>query len=200
MREELKSYIVQHNLSVELNESVKDILNMYGITEDPEQFKVYVHRKSESPKSSTNSEKGSKNTPVISASNGHGNLKPRSLNTEVGPKASNAGSRVRVSTNKNPIKIAAAKENLKKVKKEKQADCEKENQTSLEDNPSEGSGKLFSFLLEKNAPVLKYILVGYCNIFLSNKLKIYEVMYHLSHWIGTVASMYSSLSWWLASF
>ncbi|XP_078176986.1 uncharacterized protein LOC144571535 [Carex rostrata] len=139
MREELKSYIVQHNLLVELNESVKDILNMYGITEDPEQFKVYVHRKSESPKSSTNSEKGSKNTPSISASNGHGNLKPRSLNTEVGPKASNAGSRVRVSTNKNPIKIATAKENLKKVKKEKQADCEKENQTSLEDNPSEGS-------------------------------------------------------------
>ncbi|KAF3333473.1 hypothetical protein FCM35_KLT01164 [Carex littledalei] len=139
MREELKSYIVQHNLLVELNDSVKDILNIYGITEDPEQFKVYVHRKSESPKSSTNSEKGSKNTPAISASNGHGNLKPRSLNTEVGPKASNAGSRVRVSTNKNPIKIAAANENLKKVRKEKQEDCEKENQTSLENNPSEGS-------------------------------------------------------------
>jgi hypothetical protein len=139
MREELKSYIVQHNLSVELHDNVKDILNIYGITEDPEQFKVYVHRKSESPKSNTNSEKGSKNITTISASNKHGNLKPRSLNTEVGPKASNVGSRVRVSTNKNPIKIAAVKENLKTVKKEKQEDCEKENQTSLENNPSEGS-------------------------------------------------------------
>lgn len=155
MKEELKAYIVQHNLSIELHDSVKDILSIYGITEDPEQLKVCVPRKSESPKSGTKSEKGSKNTPAIPASKRNGNLKPRSLNTEVGQKASNAGSKIRASFSKNPIKAAAVKENLKKVKKEKQEDCEKENESSLENNPSEGSGKLFSVLL------LKMILVQF---------------------------------------
>jgi hypothetical protein len=143
MREELKSYIVQHNLSSKLHDSVKDILTVYDITEDPEQLKVSVSRKSVSPKSSNKSEISFKNTAAIPASKKNGNLKPRSLNTDANQKLSNTSSRVRVSSNKIPTKAADSKENLKKLKKGKQAECEMENQASIENNPSEGSGSSF---------------------------------------------------------
>ncbi|KAJ4769798.1 microtubule-associated futsch-like protein [Rhynchospora pubera] len=141
MGEELKSYIVRHNLSVVFHDSVKDILNVFGITEDPEELKASVNIKSDSPKFNTKSEKSSKTTPVVPASKRNGNLKPRSLNTEVGKKASNAGSKVRISSTKNPVKTAVVKENHKKVTKD-EGDGEKEHQTSLENNPSEGSATI----------------------------------------------------------
>jgi hypothetical protein len=151
MRDELKSYIVQHNLSSELHDSVKDVLTVYGITEDPGELKISVSRKSESPKSSNKSEISSKKAAAIPASKKSGNLKPRSLNTDVNQKASNAGSRARVSSNKIPNKAAVSKENLKKLKKGKQAECEMENQASMENNPSEGSGCSFFLSLKKKS-------------------------------------------------
>ena len=40
MREELKSYVARHGLATELEEPVKDILQVYDIVEDFEKLKI----------------------------------------------------------------------------------------------------------------------------------------------------------------
>ncbi|KAJ3692033.1 hypothetical protein LUZ60_012383 [Juncus effusus] len=133
MKEELKSYIITHNLSNETSNSLNEILSLYNITENLDELKLSNPKKSDSPKS-LKSERNYKNGPVLSSSvvKKNGNLKPRSLNVE-----KDGGNKIRVSSSiknvvKNPKKDV---KNPKKVKKEKKEENEeKENENSSENN------------------------------------------------------------------
>jgi hypothetical protein len=51
MREELKAYIARHGLATELENPVKDILQVYDIAEDFEKLKIYAESLQETKKS-----------------------------------------------------------------------------------------------------------------------------------------------------
>jgi len=117
MREELKSYVARHGLVAELEEPVKDILQVYDIVEDFEKLKI-------SPEPSQQQIKSDKAARTATNVSPNGNLKPRSLNSEatetkVAGKKENIqkakpDARVRSSYNKNPAKNTAAKEVVRK--------------------------------------------------------------------------------------
>jgi len=117
MREELKSYVARHGLATELEEPVKDILQVYDIVEDFEKLKI-------SPEPSQQPKKSDKAARTATNVSPNGNLKPRSLNSEatetkVAGKKENIqkakpDARVRGSYNKNPAKNTAAKEVIRK--------------------------------------------------------------------------------------
>ena len=117
MREELKSYVARHGLVAELEEPVKDILQVYDIVEDFEKLKI-------SPEPSQQQIKSDKAARTATNVSPNGNLKPRSLNSEatetkVAGKKENIqkakpDARVRGSYNKNPAKNTAAKEVVRK--------------------------------------------------------------------------------------
>lgn len=133
MREELKAYVVRHGLATELEEPVKDILQVYDIVEDFEKLKISVD--SQQPKQTDKAARGATNVSP------KGNLKPRSLNSdatqnaEAGKKENiqkeKPDARVRGSYNRNPAKNALAKEVVakntgKKTKRQtkgQQEDC-----------------------------------------------------------------------------
>ncbi|KAG8094612.1 hypothetical protein GUJ93_ZPchr0012g20241 [Zizania palustris] len=75
MREELKAYVVRHDLATELEEPVKDILEVYNIVEDFEKLKITVNYSEQLKKS----DKAAHSTTNVSPK---GNLKPRSLNSD----------------------------------------------------------------------------------------------------------------------
>ncbi|AQK82421.1 hypothetical protein ZEAMMB73_Zm00001d036929 [Zea mays] len=126
MREELKSYVVRHCLATELEDPVKDILQVYDIVDDFEKLKISAEPSEQQKKS----EKAARNVSNVSA---NCNLKPRSLNSgateskEAGKKEgiqkAKPDARVRGSNNRNPVKCTTAKEVVakntgKKTKKE----------------------------------------------------------------------------------
>ncbi|XP_066378995.1 histone H1-I-like [Miscanthus floridulus] len=133
MREELKSYVARHGLATELEDPVKDILQVYDIVEDFEKLKISAEP-SQQPKKS---DKAARTATDVSP---NGNLKPRSLNSdateskEAGKKESiqkvKPDAKVRSSYNRNPVKNTAAKEvvaNGKKTKKEAKGQQEVSN-------------------------------------------------------------------------
>ncbi|KAL6839407.1 hypothetical protein ACP4OV_030677 [Aristida adscensionis] len=126
MRDELKSYIARHGLATELEDPVKDILQVYDIAEDFEKLKISADP-SQQPKKS--------DKPARTATNAlpHGNLKPRSLNSDAAQnkdagkkeniQKSKPDARVRGSYIKNPAKDntakgVVAKNTAKKTKKQ----------------------------------------------------------------------------------
>ncbi|KAM3212245.1 hypothetical protein ACQJBY_065363 [Aegilops geniculata] len=132
MREELKTYVARHGLATELEEPVKEILQVYDIVEDFEKLKISLDS-SQEPKKSDKAALGAANvTPK-------GNLKPRSLNSVAtqskdGKKENiqkeKPDAKIRGSYNRNPAKNAPAKEGAKntakktkKLAKEQQEDC-----------------------------------------------------------------------------
>ncbi|CAL5042146.1 unnamed protein product [Urochloa decumbens] len=128
MREELKSYVARHGLTTELEDPVKDILQVYDIAEDFEKLKISAEPSQQAKKS---------DKAARSATNG--NLKPRSLNSEA-TESKEAGkkeniqkakpdARVRGSYNRNPAKNTTAKEAVAKTtgkKAKKQAKGQQE--------------------------------------------------------------------------
>jgi len=135
MREELKSYVARHGLATELEDPVKDILQVYDIVEDFEKLKISAEP-SQQPKMS---DKAAHAATSVSPS---GNLKPRSLNSdateskEAGKKESiqkvKPDAKVRGSYNRNPVKNTTAKEVVakstgKKTKKEAKGQQEVSN-------------------------------------------------------------------------
>ncbi|CAN6177707.1 unnamed protein product [Urochloa humidicola] len=132
MREELKSYVARHGLATELEEPVKDILQVYDIMEDLEKLKISAEP-SQQPKKS---DKAARSATNVSP---NGNLKPRSLNSEA-TESKEAGkkeniqkakpdARVRGSYNRNPAKNTTAKEAVAKTtgkKAKKQAKGQQE--------------------------------------------------------------------------
>ena len=135
MREELKSYVARHGLATELEDPVKDILQVYDIVEDFEKLKISAEP-SQQPKKS---DKAARTATNVSP---NGNLKPRSLNSdateskEAGKKESiqkvKPDAKVRSSYNRNPVKNTAAKEVVakntgKKTKKEAKGQQEVSN-------------------------------------------------------------------------
>uniref|UniRef100_A0ACD5UGE4 Uncharacterized protein n=1 Tax=Avena sativa TaxID=4498 RepID=A0ACD5UGE4_AVESA len=125
MREELKAYVARHGLTTELEEPVKDILQVYDIAEDFEKLKISVESSQEPKKSDKVAPSATNVTPK-------GNLKPRSLNSVAtqnkdGKKENiqkeKPDAKVRGSYNRNPAKNApgketAAKSGVKKTKKQ----------------------------------------------------------------------------------
>lgn len=117
MREELKSYVARHGLATELEDLVKDILQVYDIVEDFEKLKISAEP-SQQPKKS---DKAARTATNVSP---NGNLKPRSLNSdaaeskEAGKKESiqkvKPDARVRGSYSRNPVKATTAKEAVDK--------------------------------------------------------------------------------------
>lgn len=113
MREELKSYVARHGLATELEDPVKDILQVYDIAEDFEKLKISP----EPPQQQKKSDKAARTATNVSPS---GNLKPRSLNSdateskEAGKKENiqkdKLDARVRGSYNRNPAKNTNGKE------------------------------------------------------------------------------------------
>jgi hypothetical protein len=113
MREELKAYVVRHGLATELEDPVKDILQVYDIVEDFENLKISAES-SQQPKKTDKAVRTTTNTLP------NGNLKPRSLNTdaaqnkEVGKKENiqkmKPDAKLRGSYNKNLAKTTTAKE------------------------------------------------------------------------------------------
>lgn len=135
MREELKSYVARHGLATELEDPVKDILQVYDIVEDFEKLKISAEPSQEPKKS----DKVSRTATNVSP---NGNLKPRSLNSdatenkEAGKKEGNQkvkpDARVRGSYNRNPVKNTNTKEGVakntgKKTKKEAKGQQEVSN-------------------------------------------------------------------------
>lgn len=135
MREELKSYVARHGLATELEDPVKDVLQVYDIVEDFEKLKISAEP-SQQPKMS---DKAAHAATSVSPS---GNLKPRSLNSdateskEAGKKESiqkvKPDAKVRGSYNRNPVKNTNAKEVVakstgKKTKKEAKGQQEVSN-------------------------------------------------------------------------
>ncbi|OQU76635.1 uncharacterized protein LOC8065041 isoform X2 [Sorghum bicolor] len=137
MREELKSYVARHGLATELEDPVKDILQVYDIAEDFEKLKI-------SPEPSQEPKKSDKAARTATNVSPNGNLKPRSLNSdateskEAGKKESiqkvKPDAKVRGSYNRNPVKntTASAKEVVakntgKKTKKEAKGQQEVSN-------------------------------------------------------------------------
>ncbi|XP_006657094.1 uncharacterized protein LOC102705731 [Oryza brachyantha] len=131
MREELKSYVVRHGLATELEEPVKDILQVYNIVEDFDKLTITVNS-SEQPKKT---DKAAHSATNVSPK---GNLKPRSLNSDAAPSKEatkniqkKADAKVRGSYNRNPAKNPPVKEAIsknagkkaKKQVKEQQEDC-----------------------------------------------------------------------------
>uniref|UniRef100_A0A0D9WRM4 Uncharacterized protein n=1 Tax=Leersia perrieri TaxID=77586 RepID=A0A0D9WRM4_9ORYZ len=133
MREELKSYVVRHGLATELEELVKDILQVYNIVDDFEKLKITINS-SEQPKKS---DKAAQSATNVSPK---GNLKPRSLNSETvqikeaakkGNIQKKPDAKVRGSYNRNIVKNPPGKEAIskntgKKAKKQakgQQEDC-----------------------------------------------------------------------------
>ncbi|XP_052157618.1 uncharacterized protein LOC127775414 isoform X1 [Oryza glaberrima] len=120
MRDELKAYVVRHGLATELEEPVKDILQVYNIVEDFEKLKITVNS-SEQPKKS---DKAAHSATNVSPK---GNLKPRSLNSDAAQSKEAAkkdniqkkpDAKVRGSYNRNPAKEAISKNTGKKAKKQ----------------------------------------------------------------------------------
>ncbi|KAG2612551.1 hypothetical protein PVAP13_4KG297900 [Panicum virgatum] len=135
MREELKSYVARHGLATELEEPVKDILQVYDIVEDFEKLKI-------SPEPSQQPKKSDKAARTATNVSPNGNLKPRSLNSEpaeskVAGKKENIqkakpDAKVRASYNKNPAKNTTATEVVpknagKKTKKQTKGQQEVSN-------------------------------------------------------------------------
>lgn len=132
MREELKSYVARHGLATELEDPVKDILQVYDIVEDFEKLKISAEP-SQQPKKS---DKAARTTTNVSP---NGNLKPRSLNSEA-TESKEAGkkeniqkakpdARVSGSYNRNPARNTTAKEVVAKTagkKTKKQAKGQQE--------------------------------------------------------------------------
>ena len=150
MREELKSYVARHGLATELEDPVKDILQVYDIVEDFEKLKISAEP-SQQPKKS---DKAARTATNVSP---NGNLKPRSLNSnateskEAGKKESiqkvKPDAKVRGSYNRNPVKNTTAKEVVakntgKKTKKEAKGQQEVSNGDSEASSalPDQGSG------------------------------------------------------------
>ncbi|XP_062179180.1 uncharacterized protein LOC133883761 isoform X2 [Phragmites australis] len=132
MREELESYIVRHGLATELEDPVKDILQVYDIVEDFEKLKI-------SADPSQQQKKSDKAVRTTTNASPNGNLKPRSLNgdatqiKEAGKKENiqkmKPDAKVRGSYNRNPAKNTTAKEVVAKntsKKTKKQGKCQQE--------------------------------------------------------------------------
>ncbi|PWZ08113.1 hypothetical protein Zm00014a_013437 [Zea mays] len=117
MREELKSYVARHGLATELEDPVKDILQVYDILDDFEKLKI-------SAEPSQQAKKSDKAARTATNASPNGNLKPRSLNSDAteskeavkkeGIQKVNPGARVRGSCNRNPVKNTTAKEAVAK--------------------------------------------------------------------------------------
>lgn len=152
MREELKAYVARHGLATELEEPVKEILQVYDIVEDFEKLKISLDSSLEPKKSDKAALSAANVTPK-------GNLKPRSLNSVAtqskdGKKENiqkeKPDAKIRGSYNRNPAKNAPAKEgakNTKKTKKqakEQQEDCNGGSEVSPADADQE-SGERHSF-------------------------------------------------------
>ncbi|KAE8809789.1 hypothetical protein D1007_13525 [Hordeum vulgare] len=132
MREELKAYVARHGLATELEEPVKEVLQVYDIVEDFEKLKISLDSSQEPKKSDKAAVSATNVTPK-------GNLKPRSLNSVAahskdGKKENiqkeKPDAKIRGSYNRNPAKNAPAKEGAKntgkktkKQAKEQQEDC-----------------------------------------------------------------------------
>ncbi|KAF0903023.1 hypothetical protein E2562_022647 [Oryza meyeriana var. granulata] len=133
MREELKSYVVRHGLATELEEPVKDVLQVYNIVEDFEKLRITVNSSEQLKKSDKAAQSASNVSPK-------GNLKPRSLNSDAAQSKDAAkkdniqkkpDAKVRSPYNRNPTKNPPAKEAIsknagKKAKKQtkgQQEDC-----------------------------------------------------------------------------
>ncbi|KAL6602917.1 hypothetical protein ACP70R_043278 [Stipagrostis hirtigluma subsp. patula] len=146
MREELKSYVARHGLATELEEPVKDILQVFDIVEDFEKLKISADP-SQQPKKS---DKAARTATNVSP---NGNLKPRSLNSDATQNKEAAkkeniqklkpDARVRGSYNKNAAKDTTAKgvakNTGKKAKKQPQGQQEvgNEDREALADSPDE---------------------------------------------------------------
>ncbi|WVZ79610.1 hypothetical protein U9M48_027172 [Paspalum notatum var. saurae] len=134
MREELKSYVARHGLATELEDPVKDVLQVYDIVEDFEKLKISADP-SHQPKKSDKAARGATNVSP------NGNLKPRSLNSdateskEAGKKGNiqkaKPDAKVRGSYNKNPAKNTTAKEVAAKTTGKK---TNKQTKTQQEDS------------------------------------------------------------------
>jgi hypothetical protein len=126
MREELKAYVARHGLVTELEDPVKDILQLYDIVEDFEKLKISVD-------SSQQPEKSDKAVSTATKTSPNGNLKPRLLNSgaaqnkEVGKKdniqKTKPDAKLRGSYNKSLAKPITAKDvgsknTAKKAKKQ----------------------------------------------------------------------------------
>ncbi|XP_047053115.1 uncharacterized protein LOC124659227 [Lolium rigidum] len=125
MREELKAYVARHGLTTELEEPVKDVLQVYDIAEDFEKLKISAQTSQEAKKADKAALSATNVTPK-------GSLKPRSLNSVAtqnkdGKKENiqkeKPDAKVRGSYNRNPTKSApgketAAKNTVKKTKKQ----------------------------------------------------------------------------------
>ncbi|OEL30251.1 hypothetical protein BAE44_0008731 [Dichanthelium oligosanthes] len=138
MREELKSYVARYGLATELEDPVKDILQVYDIVEDFEKLKISAEP-SQQPKKSDKAARATTNASP------NGNLKPRSLNSEA-PESkeaekkesiqkANPDAKVRGSYNRNPAKNTTAKEVVakpagKKTKKQAKGQQEVNNRDS----------------------------------------------------------------------
>ena len=137
MREELKSYVARHGLATELEDPVKDILQVYDIVEDFEKLKISAEP-SQQPKKSDKAARTATNV----SPNANLKLKPWSLNSnateskEAGKKESiqkvKPDAKVRSSYNRNPVKNTTAKEVVatntgKKTKKEAKGQQEVSN-------------------------------------------------------------------------
>jgi hypothetical protein len=151
MREELKAYVARHGLVTELEDPVKDILQLYDIVEDFEKLKISVD-------SSQQPEKSDKAVSTATKTSPNGNLKPRLLNSGaaqnkgVGKKdniqKTKPDAKLRGSYNKSLAKPITAKEvgsknTAKKAKKQakgQQEVCSGDNEAltdGLEQEPSD---------------------------------------------------------------
>jgi hypothetical protein len=156
MRDELKAYVARHNLTTELEEPVKDVLQVYDISEDFEKLKISAETSQEAKKSDKAALSATNVTPK-------GSLKPRSLNSVAtqnkdGKKENiqkeKLDAKVRGSYNRNPTKNApgketAAKNTVKKTKKQAKEQQEDVNGGSdaLSIGSEQASGKCHFVLL-----------------------------------------------------
>jgi hypothetical protein len=176
MREELKAYVARHGLTTELEEPVKDVLQVYDIAEDFEKLKISAESSQEPKKSDKAALSATSVTPK-------GNLKPRSLNSVAtqnkdGKKENiqkeKPDAKVRGSYNKNlaknaPGKEAAAKIAVKKTKKPSKEQQEDGNGGSepLPVGSDQASGKWHYVFLSsqyKHQPIVR------CTDFLNAKI------------------------------
>lgn len=175
MREELKSYVARHGLATELEDPVKDILQVYDIAEDFEKLKI-------SPEPSQEPKKSDKAARTATNVSPNGNLKPRSLNSdateskEAGKKESiqkvKPDAKVRGSYNRNPVKntTASAKEVVakntgKKTKKEAKGQQEVSNGGDSEVSsalPDQESGNYLFAMQVWHKRVLFHLLTVIC--------------------------------------
>lgn len=125
MREELKSYVSRHGLATELEDPVKDVLQVYDIVEDFEKLKISAEP-SQQPKKS---DKAAHAATSVSPS---GNLKPRSLNSDA-TESKEAGKKESIQKVKPDAKVRGsynrkeAKSTGKKTKKEAKGQQEVSN-------------------------------------------------------------------------